>query len=213
MSLASGLTALVDLLITVLNARSVPGPSDFQMWKAQDPIPRANATLADYRKAVYGQYMTAAQRLALTGTELWLGREIIETDTGITYKYVSDSVTTKWRPWHWHAIPFATYGTLQNNAVPTNGRVFEASISGGMLTFNVALERSGGMQNNQVYFVLKSGFRPAATLFFTGVTLAATSGITAVVIDVNGNVYVFFSTGASGLDSFAATVTFRPVTP
>lgn len=50
MTIAQKINDLVDGLITALNARNAPGPSDFQMWLAAGNT----GTLADYRTAMLG---------------------------------------------------------------------------------------------------------------------------------------------------------------
>jgi hypothetical protein len=54
MSFASNITALVTAIASAINGRGQTGPSDFQMWVAQDPTNRASATIDDYRAAQLG---------------------------------------------------------------------------------------------------------------------------------------------------------------
>lgn len=54
MSIADKITSAIDFIGAQMNLRNAPGPSDFQMWVAQDPVARATATLADYRQSLVG---------------------------------------------------------------------------------------------------------------------------------------------------------------
>lgn len=82
-SIAAGLTSLVDVIQAALNARNAPGPSDFQLWKAQDPIARANATIDDYRTSVLGAEQDwATQFLAALGNPTAASADTIAAFTG-----------------------------------------------------------------------------------------------------------------------------------
>lgn len=240
MSIASNITALVSAIATAINSRGAAGASDYQMWLAQGntgdmaayrtsilggdfdwatqfttalgaPTSASADTLALFSGERRG---TDAQRLALTTAQKFDGLLFNTTDTGITWKWMATPTTgvARWFMWDAQGLPFATYGGLINGGSVVTGQAFEASMSSGELTLNFAIAKSGGVVANLPYFFMQAGFRPAATLYFTGVALAPTSGIAAMVLDTAGNLYEFFTLGTSGtVASTSGTITFRPL--
>lgn len=97
MSVASGITALVDAAITALNQRRW-GASAYEIAVAQG----YTGSQAAFLNGRSSRTMTTAQRLALTGDDLWTDREVTDTDTGYRWRYNG----TAWKIWR---IPWTTY--------------------------------------------------------------------------------------------------------
>lgn len=129
MTFAQNVTAFVAVVASALNARNAPGPSAYQMWLAAGNT----GTVADFNTATLGgeqdwagQFLTAlaaptsasadtlalfsgrrrgtdAQRLALTGAQLFDGLEFYCTDTRVTWRYLTANTPTGntlgWKPW------------------------------------------------------------------------------------------------------------------
>lgn len=146
MTLASRITDLVTAIATALNARSgMVGSSAYDLYVAQG----GTLTLAQWT-LMYQGGMTAAQRAALSGVNLWAGRMVTETDTGITWRYVS--VALGWKRWESDWIDPGANWTVPGASIYLQYARYR--YRSGVVVYESQVSLLGGPINGDVYVVL-----------------------------------------------------------
>jgi len=162
MSVYSRAHDLTLVIANAINARAGRvGASSFDLAV----INGFTGTQAQYLAGYGTATMTDAQRAALTGTDLWDGRMVTASDTGITWRYCKAttnnfwgaSTPARWRRWdsdwfsaNWNVNAFnGGYGA--SNGWVTNGGWYR--FHGGKLCFtgNIIVNGAGAI-NSQINF-------------------------------------------------------------